>query len=173
MLPTQEKLNQILSYDPIMGILTWKIQPAGRIKIGSAAGFLHNRDGYRRVKIDGVAYVASHLAWVMYYGDKGVPTRIGHHNHDRADISIKNLFVSSAVKGAKNQVRSTANTSGITGVSYCRRGKLWCASIRINQIDINLGRYKRKSDAAAARKIADRNHLFHQNHGKTIQDSKF
>ena len=48
------------------------------------------------------------------------------------------------------------NTSGFTGVYYCKHFKRWKAIIEINRKRFFLGSYKDKEIAMAARKLAEK-----------------
>ena len=66
--------------------------------------------------------------------------------------------ISNSLKGRvmphKRLIRNT-NTSGVVGVSYSESHKSWRASIRINGLTIDLGRYKDIDQAAKARQAAE------------------
>ncbi len=53
---------------------------------------------------------------------------------------------------------ATNNTSGMTGVNWCKREQRWKASIRVNKKDIGLGYFIEKEDAIAARKAGEEKH---------------
>jgi len=54
------------------------------------------------------------------------------------------------------------NTSGVVGVA--KSGNKWRAKIS----DIELGIYKNKNDAIIARKMAEKDLGYHQNHGDAL-----
>jgi hypothetical protein len=67
-LPSAARLNELLSYDPTLGVLRWKvICPGGENKVGKLAG-LRKADGHIEVKVDGVRYQAHRLIWKMVHG---------------------------------------------------------------------------------------------------------
>lgn len=69
---TQDRLNQIVNYDPATGAFVWAV-PRGNQKAGARAGSVDPDDGYRYIKIDGQWYRAQTLAWFLTHGEW--PTR--------------------------------------------------------------------------------------------------
>lgn len=54
-----------------------------------------------------------------------------------------------------NRSMRSDNTSGVTGVYWCKSRNKWNAEIRINSKKINLGYFINKEDAIKARKRAE------------------
>lgn len=57
------------------------------------------------------------------------------------------------------------NTSGKTGVSFCKRLQKWRSDIYIDGVSIYLGTYKDKNKAIDSREEAERHYGFHENNG--------
>jgi hypothetical protein len=151
---TQERLKELLSYDPETGVFVWVVKPSKRTKIGSVAGSFR-LDGYRQIQIDGAQFRAHRLAW-FYMTREFPPDEIDHINRDRADNRFVNLR---AVTGSENQHNSGKpkdNTSGYRGVSYDKRDKKWRASIRLNNVLKNLGYFPTPEEANVAYLAAQR-----------------
>lgn len=84
---TQEKLKEIVSYDPETGIFLWKERAHGR-RVGVQIGSID--EGYRMIHIQGVNYYAQRLAWLYVHG--AWPTRlVRFQNGDTTDCRIENL----------------------------------------------------------------------------------
>ena len=64
---TQDRLKEVIRYDPESGILSWKKKTANCTKVGAEAGCL-NPNGYREIKIDGTSYKSHRLAWLYVHG---------------------------------------------------------------------------------------------------------
>lgn len=160
---TQERLKELLEYNPDTGVFIWKVQASNRAIIGSAAGFIHAK-GYRHIGLDGREYKAHRLAWLYMYGEFP-ENQIDHINHKRDDNRLVNFrSVKNCVNG-KNQSIPSDNTSGIIGVYWHKQGKKWKASIMVDGKHIHLGMFKEKALAALSRKAAEIKYGFHPNHG--------
>lgn len=130
---TQERLKEILHYDPETGIFTWKVDVGryGRIKAGSEAGYL-NRN-YYECFIDGIRYPAHRLAW-FYVHSTWPELLIDHINGNGHDNRICNLREATKSQNACNQKLSTCNSSGIKGLFWSSYHDAWCAHITKNGI---------------------------------------
>lgn len=144
----KEVVMGALSYDPDTGNFTWRKTMNGRIKAGNSAGTL-DRDGYRRIRLDGKAYYAHRLAWLAHYGE--LPdVQIDHINRDPDDNRIANLRLATAQQNAFNQAISANNTSGFKGVDFVTRENRWRARCRIDGRLIHLGTFATKEEAGQA-----------------------
>lgn len=113
-----ERLRQLLHYDPASGIFRW-IKCAGRygrIPAGSIAGS-PNKEGYRYITLDGVAYRACRLAFLYVTGE--LPRgQIDHRNRDVSDDRFDNLRDCTQSQNKSNSGFYRSNTSGHPGVRY-------------------------------------------------------
>ena len=176
-------LRLVLRYEPDTGKLYWRRRPvwlfretrrsAASVCVGwnsrwaGAAAFTAQKDGYLAGRIFDRMYRAHRVMWVLQTG-VWPEDEIDHINHDRSDNRWCNLRAVTKSQNQRNASISSNNTSGVLGVSRCspgsqRRG--WRARIYVDGDHIELGRFTRKEDAAAARKAADIKHGFHANHG--------
>lgn len=156
-----EELRKVLDYDPVTGIFHWKIKIAKKISIGSQAGCLGS-DGYIRIRIYGVLYLAQRLAWLHYYGY--LPKMVDHRNTRRGNNWISNLRPTDKSKNATNSRKHRDNSSGYKGVHWnSSRGK-WYATICKNYKAIFLGAFDDKLKAAAA--YAKASEIYHGEHGR-------
>lgn len=129
---TKEEVNSFVSYDPATGIFRWRNSSGrfGRIKAGAVAGYL-NKEGYRYIRFNGVAYRACRLAWLIIYG-KWPDGQIDHINRDTGDDKIKNLRdVTQSVNKSNCKIYRN-NTSGFCGVSFDKQRKKWVANMSNN-----------------------------------------
>ncbi len=117
---TQERLRELLRYDPDTGIFTW-LKPAGRwgrIPAGTAAGYADTH-GYIKLSIGarrGGRPYAHRLAWLYMTGEW--PTQVDHINGNRADNRWSNLRVATPKQNAANRGAQANNTSGAKGVTW-------------------------------------------------------
>jgi hypothetical protein len=109
------RLREVLNYDSVTGILSWRFRLSPNCKLGEAAGQI-GAHGYRKIRIDGRYYTASHLAWFHHYGV--VPNGIvDHKDGDRDHNWIENLREASHSQNSQNMGRNSANTTGFKGVA--------------------------------------------------------
>lgn len=144
----QDRLKELLDYNPDSGTFTWKVTRTGTAKAGQVAG-TPNIGGYVLIRVEGITYMAHRLAWFYVYG-VWPAHQIDHINRERSDNRIANLREATNAENQQNcNVRST-NKSGYTGVSWNSDRRKWAAQLWVNGQNIKLGFYKDKVDAAAA-----------------------
>jgi hypothetical protein len=163
-------LKQRLDYDPDTGRLVWRFydgHPASwNTQWANKEAFTYVSGGrYRQGAIDSVNYHAHQIAWAMHYGEwpTGV---IDHINGNGADNKIANLRVVTVSDNAKNAKLSSANSSGVTGVTYASKRGRWQAQLVHQKRCIFLGYFDDMKDAIASRKKAEVDYGFHVNHGR-------
>lgn len=157
-------LEDIFEYDPLSGILRWKVRLSNRVKIGDIAGTDNGR-GYLRVGVDGKDYVAHRIAWEIVHGKIPEGMQIDHINSVRNDNRISNLRLVTHLDNVKNQKRHCTNTSGVAGVSWNKDREKWCAYINVEGKRKHIGLYDCIENAIAKRKQAERKLRYHDLHG--------
>lgn len=129
---TQQRLKEVLHYNPDTGIFIW-IKPTGKgIHIGDVAGAIKvtrpNNKGrqYIHIGIDGKVYLAHRLAFLYMNGK--FPTEVTDHK-DCNGLNNKwnNLREATHSQNNGNIRTHTDNKSGIKGVIF-HKGK-WRATI--------------------------------------------
>ena len=85
---TQQRLKQVLGYDPKTGIFRWKVRRPKR-KPGDQAGCL-NKEGYVKISVDGASYTAHRLAFFWMTGKWPTPMT-DHFNGIRNNNRWENL----------------------------------------------------------------------------------
>lgn len=122
------------------------------------------QSGYCRTGIFGKTYPSHKLIWLFHYG--AFPTQqIDHINGIRHDNRLENLRLVTHAENCRNRRIPTTNTSGTIGVTWVAGRRKWRAQIRFNGETHNLGQFKHKADAIAARKQAEKTFGYHPNHG--------
>lgn len=145
---TQERLRELLSYDPETGIFTRLVsRPGPNGHVGAIAG-CDNGQGYIRIYVDGRAYKAHRLAWFYVHGEW--VKEIDHRNRNRADNHLKNLRPATRGQNRGNSGIYRNNTSGMTGVSFHAPTKKWKAQIQKDGRKKGLGYFFTAEDAHAA-----------------------
>ena len=145
---THKRLLEVINYDPVTGVMTWKKPTARRCKVGDVVGTISR--GYRRVVIDGAGYQAHRLAWFYFYGTW--PNEIDHKNLNRQDNRIANLREATRRQNQANKPSPSTNTSGFKGV-YLKRRK-WAAQIKSHGEVYYLGTFQTPQEAHAAYSLA-------------------
>lgn len=143
-----ERLRDLVSYCPRTGAMIWRRRVNSRVPTGSVAGCC-DRLGYRRLKIDGRAYLAHRLAWLYVHGEWPVD-EIDHINGQPSDNRLANLRAANSAQNKHNATLRRTNTSGTKGVRWHRQRCKWCARITYAGQERHLGLFDRKIDAAAA-----------------------
>ena len=146
---THEELTKLLTYDPKTGFFIWLYSRPG-IKGGRRAGCLSG-DGYIRIRVNGVLYLASRLAW-FYMTRRWPYCQIDHKNLNRSDNSWANLREVTASQNSMNTGMQSHNTSGHKGVYFCNTKRRWIAKIQIEYVVRHLGSFDTAEEAAEARK---------------------
>lgn len=161
--PSPTRLRELFAYCPRTGDLRNRTSRM-KARAGELAGTLRT-NGYIQVCVDHKLYRAHVLIWAMKTGEW--PTGVvDHENGKRADNRWRNLRHVTVKINNQNSARSSRNTSGVTGVLWLKRERLWRAEIKIDGVRKELGYFKHKGDAVVARKAAEREHGFHRNHGR-------
>lgn len=159
-LPSPEQLRALLDYDQDTGVLTWKPRTRGwrpnwwnAMYAGTVAGTV-TPGGPVAIKIHDQNYMAHRVIWAMVHGTW--PECVIHRNRKLADNRLKNLRDMSRKAVQRRPVIYRTNTSGVRGVSWNRKSQKWGASIRVADVQINLGSYATKEEAAKARRAGER-----------------
>ena len=150
---TQNRLKEILHYDPNTGVFVW-VEARGSVKIGKRAGTLKTT-GYISIVIDRNLYFAHRLAWLYIEGFTPHNIEIDHINRDRSDNRWSNLRLASRLCNIRNSGIMNTNKSGVTGVSWDKRERKWTAHISLKNINRHLGNYSDFDNAVLARLTAE------------------
>lgn len=149
---TYGRLLEVISYHPESGKFYWNVTLSNIATAGSEAGHI-DRDSYRKIRIDGLAYTAGHLAWLWMTGNW--PTGdIDHKNRSRHDNRWSNLRVGTRSQNIHNAGLRKTNKSGFRGVSWSKEAGKWYASIKVMGKGKNLGFYDTAEAAHQAYMIA-------------------
>lgn len=146
---TAERLRELLDYNPVNGVFTWKDPcPQGR-RVGDVAGSPDCKDGYWKIGLDMRQYRSARLAWLYMTGEwpEGV---IDHINGDPADDRFANLRPASQLDNRANSAVSSHNTSGFKGVNFHKRVGRWRATIQREKKHIHIGYFDSAEEAHAA-----------------------
>lgn len=145
----QSLLTELLNYDPLTGVFTWKVARSGNVKVGGVAGSLNKQSGYREIWIGERQYVAHRLAWLYMTGEWPEHT-VDHEDLDKDNNRWANLRAATQAQQCANRGLKSDNKSGFKGVSWSKESNRWYASIKIKGKSRNLGMYNTPEEASAA-----------------------
>lgn len=151
---TQNRLKELLVYDPDTGGFVWR-RTKGRAKAGQPAGATDTY-GYRVIRVDGVLYKAHRLAWLYVHG-KWPDGLLDHINRAPGDNRLLNLREVTQSENSHNSNRRAK--SGVPGVRWRSDRHRWVAQIRIGYRQHVLGSFTSKDEAIAARRHAEQTML--------------
>lgn len=151
---TQHRLKELLDYDPLTGIFSWRVNRQGRFaRIGNRAGSI-GYQGYVSICVDRRKYRAHQLAYLYVYGH--FPSGgLDHKHRVGIDNRIENLRSATQSENGQNTSLFKNNTSGVKGVSWSNANNKWEAYIMLHRKRKYLGRYDSLFDAVCARKTAE------------------
>ncbi len=147
---TQERLKELLNYDPETGLFTNKTTRGNRAKIGEVAGGLDS-DGYITICVDYRRYKAHILAFL--YMEGYMPEHeVDHKKGIRTDNRWKELRHVSKSCNHQNLCINKNNTSGFPGVCRTTNKNIkWRTEIGVNNKRVYLGSYDTPLEAALVR----------------------
>lgn len=143
---TQDRLRELLHYDPSTGVFTWRVKRKG-VDVGDAAGT--KQSGYLSIMIDYKRHYAHRLAWFYITGD-WPPCQIDHANGDRLDNRFANLRLADRSENQHNRGTPRNNTSGFKCVYWLKNDGVWLARVQKDNRQIHLGRYSTRAEASKA-----------------------
>lgn len=170
-------VSELLRYDPKSGKLFWKEREAKLFQTELHAKSWNSRYAGREAFTTVVkGYKAGSIANKHVYAHRAAfacmngrwPKFIDHINGDKSDNSWENLREVTHMQNMRNIPITSANTSGVIGVTFLPKSKKWLASIGINGKSVFLGEYDAKEMAIVARAAAEKVAGFHENHGRAL-----
>lgn len=175
-LPPFAELNDRLAYCKQSGRLEWRVLDRSyfssdrlwnsyNARWAGRDAFTCRSDSGFIGRISGQHYYAHRIAYALATGAEPEGF-IDHINGNPYDNRLANLRVVTKSGNGKNRGRFRATSRPYHGV--CKKGPSWTATIKSDGQDYWLGSFKTLDEAIAARKRAEREHGFHQNHGKRL-----
>ena len=137
---TKEKIESVLEVNVQEGTAFWKIRPREYFETDRACSTWNSRyageragcklqHGYVGVAIDNQRFLLHRIVWIVATGEE--PLVIDHIDGNPSNNRIENLRNCSFSENSRNQKKSAANTSGITGIRF-RKG-VWEAYGKVNR----------------------------------------
>tara|TARA_R110000772_G_scaffold115607_3_gene220440 strand:- start:43 stop:657 length:615 start_codon:yes stop_codon:yes gene_type:complete len=144
---------------------SWNAKNAGKIA-GNIFYPTNAKTRYVRVRLGQRCYAAHRIVWEMLCGPIAEGMTIDHIDGDSENNRIDNLRVVPHQENCKNRSLQTNNTSGINGVRWNSRQGKYVARIYIEGREKFLGYFEDLLSAASARKSAEVEYGYHENHGR-------
>jgi hypothetical protein len=137
------RLREVLHYDPVSGVFTWKVNTARLKLVGKRAGYV-GPDGYRVIRIYTTSFAAGCLAWLFMTG-KWPTEEVDHKNLIKSDDSWHNLR--EATKA--NNIHNRRFKGKYKGTRKTANGR-WQAMVYFSGRYYYFGTHKKRIDAARA-----------------------
>ncbi len=154
---TQERLKELLSYDPVTGDFTWLVDRKG-VRAGDRAGGVCPL-GYVSLQVDRKRYLAHRLAW-LYVNGAWPAGMIDHKDRNRSNNVFSNLREATYAENNINSPARPNNALGIKGVHRLKYpNRPFLAQIKINGDVKRIGRFDTAEEAGAAYQAAARMHF--------------
>ena len=142
---TQERIRELLDYDPVTGHLIWRVTKSPKAPKGSIAGSV-NAKGHVNLQIDKRMYAAHQVVFALHYNH--ITREIDHINRNKQDNRVENLRACDSSKNKGNIGLLRSNQSGYRGVSLNKSTGKYHAQIKISGKQVYLGRFDTAEDAA-------------------------
>lgn len=125
---TQERLRELLDYNPDTGQFTWKVRRSRCADKGSIAGCV-DKHGYICIKIDQKRYFAHRLA-LFWANGEWPPDETDHINRDPKDNRLANLRPASRKLNALN-----TGARGYTRIPHLDRWAVYLSGKYVGRYD--------------------------------------
>lgn len=175
-----DQLHKVFTYCPDRGKLFWRErlphyytdQPDlavtlciafNRKRVGQEALNQKSSTGYMAGKVFGKHLLAHRVLYAIHHGEW--PLYIDHINGNRMDNRMANLRSVTMDENNRNVSLRSSNTSGISGVQWCKKSKKWRGIIKINKRAIHIGLFESIDEARPIMAAAREKYGFHENHG--------
>lgn len=146
------QVKKFLSYDPILGELTWRASKGNRVR-GKFAGGV-DRDGYNYLVVNQRKYKSHRIIWLWWYGYYP-ENDIDHIDGDKTNNRIENLRETSDLCNCRNRGLRKDNKTGVPGIHWNERLGKWVAQITNLGARRHLGYFSTMREAVARRHAAE------------------
>ena len=150
---TQERLHEILHYDPDTGEFRWRASENPDCRAGEIAGAAMRSD-YWSIHVDGRCYRAHQLAWLYITGEWGRPL-VDHRDGDPFNNRWRNLRLANCSEDLSPRRRAVGNNASAAGIALDRFG-LWSVRVSTRNGVCFLGRFPTNEAAHEAYAMAAR-----------------
>lgn len=136
---TQERLKELLDYNPETGVFVNRVRRNNRAKAGDVTGCVGSC-GYKRIQINGKLYLSHRL--VFLYMEGYLPEHfVDHIDRNKLNNRWSNLRHVNHQCNLRNTGNHCSNKSGVKGVCLDKRNNKWKAYIKLDSKLRNLGHF--------------------------------
>lgn len=141
---TQERLKELLTYDPDAGEFRWVFNVSSTGRAGNVAGS-RSKVGYVLIRLDKRLYLAHRLA-ALYMEGEFPPKLIDHIDTDKSNNRWSNLRHATMSENMQNRLSAQKNNSvsGLLGVYWSKARKKWGAAIVVDSVKYFCGYHATK-----------------------------
>lgn len=150
---TRARLKELLHYDPDTGIWIRLVERGGQLP-GSIAG---QKGGRSQIRIDGVLYLASRLAF-LYMRGRWPSGEVDHRDTDFTNNRWSNLRDATKAQNLWNAKPRKDSSSRIKGAQWHRATGKWRAVCSTNGKRVYLGLFDTPEKAGLAYIVASKKH---------------
>ena len=143
-MPSQERLNELLSYDPETGTLVWATARRG-VRRGSRAYTVRKDNGKVLTRVDGGLFATARVVYTLVTGIDPKDATIHCINGDLSDLSWDNLMLETT----SNAVSST----GVTDKERLNYDTKYRARVKISGKETVIGDFDTEEEAEAAKSL--------------------
>lgn len=186
---TQERLKELLHYDPLSGIFTWLERdikyfnhcknPEHQCNAWNAKNANQEAGNIYTPKNKKTSYVVicitlnekkkfyrAHRLAILYTEGHWPAEQVDHIDGDGTNNRKDNLREVNDQENSKNRPMQSNNTSGTVGVCWSKAAKKWHVQMSENGKKIHGGFFINKEEAIAKRKELEIEQGYHKNHGR-------
>ena len=143
-MPSQERLNELLSYDPLEGTLVWATARRGVTK-GSEAYTVRKDNGKVLTRVDGGLFATARVIYTLVTGIDPKEATIHCINNDLSDLRWDNLMLETTA--------TPVSTSGVTEKERLNFDTKYRAKLQVASKDILIGDFDTEEEASLAKSL--------------------
>jgi len=134
--------------------LVWRCDRGSNFVKGEEVGAIHSQ-GYYQMGFKNEIYKCHRVVYFICKGIDPEEKQVDHIDGNKLNNKISNLRLATNQQNNTNKNKQKNNTSGVTGVGWCKSKNKYKSSIKHNSKLLNLGHFnKSDKDKAVAVRIA-------------------
>lgn len=152
-LPSQERLRELLDYDPESGVFTWKTRGNPNFdkpNAGRRAGSLPAKAKYREMYVDNRSYLEHRIVWRYVTGEDPGADQIDHRDTKTDNNRFANLRRATHATNQQNTRKRSTASNPYKGANWNATKGRWQSYIKVDGKSRFLGLFDSPEDAHAA-----------------------